>query len=216
MAWKVGKRKFNIYLNCWLFSIGCACRYLLKKEQVVSLKSVTDKYLFCLIADDDYQAFDKIFRQYYRSLCRFASFYIEKEEIVEELVTDAFVKIWEKRQSMSKVSYPKAYLYKTVKNEVLKYLSKPQSVDTLLNEIDDLAPHNPLEADHPLLEADVLQQLHRSLQKLPTQTRMAFELHRFDGLTYADIASLMGISVSTVEKHLVKALSYLKKHLVRF
>jgi len=182
----------------------------------VSLKSVTDKYLFCLIADDDYQAFDKIFRQYYRSLCRFASFYIEKEEIVEELVTDTFVKIWEKRQSMSKVSYPKAYLYKTVKNEVLKHLRKPQLVDTLLNEIDDLVPHKPLETAHPLLEADVLQQLHRSLQKLPIQTRMAFELHRFDGLTYADIASLMGISVSTVEKHLVKALSYLKKHLIRF
>lgn len=53
-----------------------------------------------------------------------------------------------------------------------------------------------------------LQQLHATLSALPPDCRRAFLLHSIDGLTYAQIASQLGISESMVYKHLTKALNH--------
>ena len=56
-----------------------------------------------------------------------------------------------------------------------------------------------------------LQQLNAALNELPPDCRRAFLLHGFDGLTYAQIASQLGISESMVYKHLTKALNHCAK-----
>ena len=69
--------------------------------------------------------------------------------------------------------------------------------------------HHPVEEISPeriLAGADELRQVLKALQLLPDRTRQAFVLHRFEHLSYSDIALQMGISVSAVEKHIMRAI----------
>lgn len=72
--------------------------------------------------------------------------------------------------------------------------------------------HHPVEEISParVLEGkERLTKVMQSLQDLPERTRQAFVLHRFEEMSYGAIASHLGISVSAVEKHIMKAIRHL-------
>ena len=72
--------------------------------------------------------------------------------------------------------------------------------------------------DDPMVAAlrlQRLEQLKRVVAELSPRRREALMLHRFEGLSQAQIAERMGISVSMVEKHIAQALLHCKQHLQR-
>jgi RNA polymerase sigma-70 factor (ECF subfamily) len=69
--------------------------------------------------------------------------------------------------------------------------------------------HHPVEVRSPervLGSKEDLSRMVAAVAELPDRTRQAFVLHRFEEMSYAAIARHMGISVSTVEKHIMKAI----------
>ena len=86
--------------------------------------------------------------------------------------------------------------------------------------IDNYAAANALKEENcendvsDLLQAKQLEQrIHLAIQDLPSHCREAFILSRFEQLSYKEIAERMNISVNTVEKHIGKALSKLRKEI---
>ena len=65
-------------------------------------------------------------------------------------------------------------------------------------------------ADQQLIDRQNLAAAAAAIRALPPKTRDAFLLHRFEGLTYRQIAGRLGISVSMIEKHIAEALRQLK------
>lgn len=72
--------------------------------------------------------------------------------------------------------------------------------------------HHPVEGitpDRVLLGKEALSRMVSNIHALPDRTRDIFVLHRFEGLPHGAIAQSLGISVSAVEKHIMKALRLL-------
>lgn len=64
-----------------------------------------------------------------------------------------------------------------------------------------------------LLGRDALRHLFILIDELPERTRTVFLLHRYEGLKYREIADRFGISVSSVEKHMIAAIHHLARNL---
>lgn len=74
-----------------------------------------------------------------------------------------------------------------------------------IGEVDDLSPERVFDSRQSLRHViDVL-------EELDERTRDAFILHRLEGMKHAQIAEVLGVSVSSVEKYIVKALSLLAR-----
>ncbi len=157
----------------------------------------------------DEQYLKLLFKEYYKNLCLFARQYVHDNEKVEDLVQDVFLNIWEKGELNASENQVKNYLYTSVRNRCLNYIRDNRKFD---NNSDVLQVENIHESNR--IEYRELEKLIRTtIDSLPEKCREVFELSRFKGLKYQQIAELMGISVKTVEAQMSKALRVLRDKL---
>lgn len=158
----------------------------------------------------DKSIFKEIYHEFYIPLCYYCLRYVEEIEDSEEIVQDLFLKLWDKREELEINSSLKAYLYRSVQNYALNYLSKKKTKEKYLS-IQGRQLSNTYDNGHLKLEEDELRAiLKHAILQLPEKRRRIFELSRFDGMKYVNIASQLSISVKTVEAQMTKALKYLR------
>lgn len=129
------------------------------------------------------------------------------ESDIDDLVQEAYARIWD--ADFDAIRNGRAYLYATVRNLLAEHARRSRIVPIeLLGEIESLN----IISGEPGPERQVgarqeLARLKAIVAALPTQCRRVFELRKFDGLSYRDIASKLGLSEKTVENHLGRALA---------
>lgn len=166
----------------------------------------------------DVKAFEAIFRTYYDQLCSFSERILRSPDAARDAVQDVFVRIWEQRQSCQGCNNLKAYLFTAVRNRSFKMLRHSavvrRSHDQMTRESRGCAvgaaPASP-EANAQLAELTAAVQ--RTIDDLPDRCREAYLLHRQHGMSYSEIAELMGVSARTVENHIARALRGLREGL---
>ena len=153
-----------------------------------------------------------LFKTYYNQLCIYVRKMGGKPSIAEDIVQEVFINIWLKRDSLNIQNSLKSYLYKSVHNGYLQYLRKEKITFTSLDQLkwSVLINENLVEDDPDILN-NKLNKLQLAIEKLPPKCKMAFKLSRFENLRYKDIAIIMKISQKTVEIHISKALTILRK-----
>jgi RNA polymerase sigma-70 factor (family 1) len=157
--------------------------------------------------------FEAVFRQYYAPLCRYARPILDDADEAEEVVQTVFLTLWERRESLLITTSLKAYLYRAVHNRCLNRLNQ-QSVQA--NHRSQAATELYADAVSPteaLLADELSTRLQRAIGRLPEQCRRAFELSRFEELSYKEIADHLGIAAKTVENQIGKALRILRVEL---
>lgn len=161
----------------------------------------------------DAAAFERLFRRYYEELVPFVLHYVKKPEIAEELVQDIFYNIWRSRHRWNPRGTLTAYLFGAARNNSLKYLKRRRVLVRLREDLGEWKltasanPHRDVE------HQDFKQALRHAIDALPARRRQVYLLSREQGLTYAEIAAVMNISVNTVENHMVKAMKSLRERL---
>jgi len=152
---------------------------------------------------DDTQAYKQLFLLFYPSLVPFAISIIRSKELAEEIVSDVFIKIWEKRRQLDKVENLSLYLFTAVKNRCINQMQDQKNKHNL--EINDTVIefrslyHDP---EQKLISAEMIQQIHKAIQDLPPQCRMIFKLVKEEGFKYKEVAELMQLSVKTIENQM--------------
>ena len=152
---------------------------------------------------DDTQAYKQLFQLFYPSLVSFSVSIIKSKELSEEIVSDVFMKIWEKRHQLDKVENLTYYLFTAVKNKCLNQLQSQKNKTGL--EINDTVfefkslSHDP---EQKLISAETIRQIQKAIQELPPRCRLIFKLVKEEGLKYKEVAELMQLSVKTVENQM--------------
>jgi RNA polymerase sigma-70 factor (ECF subfamily) len=173
-----------------------------------------DDYLYVeKLAQDDHESFRWLFMRYFPKLKIFIAGFVKSEAIAEELSQDLFVKIWEKRKTLTAVQSFNAYIYRMAKNTVLNYFQHKYVKEKY---IEQLSSDSAMPADElfQAKETELLIQL--TVSKMPTQRRKIFELSRKSQLKNEEIAQKLHLSKKTVENHLNLALKELRKSLKDF
>jgi RNA polymerase sigma-70 factor (family 1) len=172
-----------------------------------------DEFWIENIRNGDERAFEILFKKYYLPLTRFAWRYVNSKAVAEELVQELFTILWEKREGWETKGSLRSYLYKSVRNLSLNYL-KHQGVKQEYDHQWMEQKENPeIEFRDTFREQQIREAITRAIEELPERSKMTYKLHRYDGLTYSEIADVMGVSVKTVESQMTRTLKMLRERL---
>lgn len=177
------------------------------------MQTTPDETLIGEIRIGNEAVLETVFRQYYALLCQYARPILGDADEAEEVVQNVFLTIWERRESLLITTSLRAYLYRAVHNRCLNRLHQ-QSVQAGHRQQAATELYADVSSPTQSLLADELStRLHRAIGRLPEQCRRAFELSRFDELSYKEIADRLGIATKTVENQIGKALRILRTEL---
>jgi RNA polymerase sigma-70 factor (ECF subfamily) len=174
--------------------------------------NLSDNEILTRIKKGDEKAFEALYKSFFSMLCMFSYRYVKKTEIAEEIVQDVFYHIWEKRSQFELTTSFKSYLYKSVHNNSLKHL-RHQKIVLAYENSSAFSGSEKVTGQNILEETEVFQILHAVIDELPERTRDIFQLNRFKGLKYQEIAEYLQISVKTVEAHMSSVLKILRTRL---
>jgi RNA polymerase sigma-70 factor, ECF subfamily len=172
-------------------------------------------------ADDvrfDKAAFKELFKKHYPPLCIYCKLkYGFDIYLAEDIVHSGFIRLWESRRTLAPDISPRSYLYKIVDNLSLNTLRhekvKQQHAEYLLKTTsEDISETGFDSIDLKQLSSAI----DTAIAGLPEQMRIIFELRKYEGLKYAEIASRLNISVKTVDTQISRAMIKLKEKLSGF
>ena len=156
------------------------------------------------------KAYERLFKQWYEPLCRYACSIVRNQEDAEDIVQKLFCKLWEQREKMEIRISIKSYLYKMVHNTCLNTIKQGQIQSEHNNNLaaNSLVANNFVEQTFEYKELN--QQIELAVAALPDRCREVFLLSRMQHLSYVKIAETLQISPNTVETQMVKALKVLR------
>ena len=157
-----------------------------------------------------------IFRTDFKGLCFHALKYVKDFDISQEIVQEAFLSLWEKRDTIDMSQPVKAYLITTIRNKCLNWLRDNKKFNTVIIHFEELLPDHEYVSSDRLIEAEILKAVQHAIHELPEKCREIFTLSRFGNLKYQEIADQLQISVKTVETQMSKALQHMRIRLKEF
>jgi RNA polymerase sigma-70 factor, ECF subfamily len=174
-----------------------------------------DQHLISGLKNGDRTIFEQIFRAYYPELCGFSLRYLSDPMVAEEVVQDLFCKLWFRREELIINTSLKSYLYKAAANHSINHIRHQDMQRKYFSyvgfEVDEMAGglHHDSDGELSLL-------VQKALLELPEKRREIFEMSRFEGLKYHEIAEKLGINIKTVETQMTRALEFMRKYLKEF
>lgn len=168
----------------------------------------SDLDLLDKIRHGDSNAFRILFYRYHQKLVEFSYYRTKNLEVSKDLVQEIFTKIWISRENLNPEKSIKAYLYKSLTNQIINFFNS-SSAKTLKFD-DSILRSSSNNNDDLENKIDIF----TAIEKLPEKLKNVFMLSRIEGLKYSEIAEICSISVKAVEKRMTKCLKILRKLMV--
>lgn len=170
------------------------------------------------IRESDHAAFEALVRHYSDRLCAFVYNSTRDVEATKELVQDLFLWIWRHRHEWDVRGGLTTYLYRSARNRAISYMRHDELERRWQEEMALTGEHefdraDPIVPSEETGAAELSIAIEHALESLPTRCRQVFTLNREHRLSYREIAETLGISVKTVEVHMGRALTALRRQL---
>ncbi len=157
----------------------------------------------------DNSEFDEIFRKYYSPLYFFARQYVDDEDECRDIVSEAYERVWNNFRNIERQS-AKTYLFVTTRNLCLDYVRHQARHRQYARYCAIMSREMAVETDR--IEREELQeQINRQIESLQPPTRDIFVSCYVERKKYKEVALERGITVSTVKKHIIRALKIIRE-----
>lgn len=167
-------------------------------------RTVSDETLFFQVQQGNEGAFEALFLRHYPALCAYARLFVEPDD-GQEIVSDVMVWLWENKEMQAFENSLKSYLFKAVKNRCLTLINRNEVKQRIEKMIFDNLQSQYDDPDFYAIQ-ELTEKIEEALARLPENVREAFELNRFQNLTYNEIAERLGVSPKTIDYRIQQAL----------
>jgi RNA polymerase sigma-70 factor (ECF subfamily) len=161
---------------------------------------------------DNLDNFESLFKQYYAPLVVYASKYVPETDTAREIVQDFFVKLYEKRYSLTIDTSLKSYLYRSVYNSCMNYINQRSIQEKHIRKI-DMERKDEENLENEINSVELQNRIFNLIEALPPKCRKIFKMNRLEGMKNEEIALVLHLSKRTVETQISKALKILRKKL---
>lgn len=180
----------------------------------MAIKPIPDeRELLARIAKGDERAFKTLFEGYYHNLGKYVFQLTGSVSVAEEIVQDAFIKVWLKKEYLVEVKNFSNYLFILCRNhtynEMQKKATERNFIDRLSLRITD--QHNNENPD--TLSEKYRELVEEAIEKLPPQAQKVYLMSRDERMKYEEIAQALQISPVTVKKHIQYANKFIAAEL---
>lgn len=162
------------------------------------------------LKEGDAQAYTFLVDKYHHRLCVYAYNLTNDYDLAEDVVQNVFIKTWKHRLKLKPDFSIKSFLYRSVYNEFIDQYRKRKYVLPLEKKYIDALSTLVEDEDEKSLEK-LIAMVKREIDNLPPKCKQTFLLSKQDGLTNIEIAEYLNISIKSVEAHITKAFSIIRK-----
>jgi len=151
-----------------------------------------------------------LLERYYRELLHFLQRQVSDRDAAADLAQESYARVLAAQHAGRDILDVRALLYRTARNLLVDRhrrteVRRHDELDALADTEQPPAPRH-LQPEEALASQQILRAYAGTIDRLPPRCREAFVLHVFDDLSHAQVAQQMGISVSMVEKHIVRGM----------
>ena len=180
-------------------------------------KRIDDAELFQLLKQGHPDAFDEIYDRYFMPLLNTSFKRLRSREDALEIVQDVFVQLYMKRAQIDHTYNLPGFLHTLLRNKIIDRFREQLSRQKHYNQLRLIKTTVVEEAPEAVMDGKLMEQkIQTVIERLPEKCREVFLLSRGSHLSHQAIAERLNISVSTVEKHIVKALKIVREEVVGF
>jgi RNA polymerase sigma-70 factor (ECF subfamily) len=172
---------------------------------------VDEPELLARLRGGDEDAFATLFREHYPILVMHGTRLLGERALAEEVAQDVMLELWRRRESLVLNGPVRAYLQQATRNRALNRLRQAKTAQR--GEVYVRGPSESPSPESETLSMELQDAAEGAIAALSGPQREVFEMNRTKGLTYNEIAELLGISVKSVEARMGRALKQLREAL---
>lgn len=173
--------------------------------------TLTEKELVLLLKEGDRSAFGQLYHNYRVRLYHNIFKMIKSDEDAEELLQELFVKIWLNRQNLDPERSFKAYLFKVSENLAYDFFRKAALNRKLENYLTTTASGDANSIERYIYFKESSMLVNQAIENLPPRRKEIYKLCKIEGKSYEEVSKSLGISISTINEHIVKATKAVRK-----
>jgi RNA polymerase sigma-70 factor (ECF subfamily) len=178
------------------------------------MHELQDHQLLPLLRSGSQEAYEILFKRYYKLLCLQAALFLMDEAEAEDLVIELFIDIWDKKIYRKIEHSFKSYIYQAVRNRCINVSRKQKLIQQKKEKYNE---YREKEIELTRIEQrELAAHINDTLLEFPAQRLRAFKLIYMEEKRYQEVADEMGLSINTVKTHLKLALKVLRNKLEKF
>jgi RNA polymerase sigma-70 factor (ECF subfamily) len=160
------------------------------------------------------KSFEDLYKQYFQALINYGFRITKNENLIEDAVQELFISIWNNRTNLSEVNEVKFYLFRSLKNRILRQLErdifdKSEDIDVYLDFLNSISEEQK-KIDSEQFDAN-LDTLQRAIAHLPIRQQEVINLKYYHDFTLDEIAKLMDVNKQSVSNLLFRSYAILRK-----